>query len=279
MKIIMKALKHLGVSILLIVLFTSCRVNIFSYSDLRPSAYEYPNDTAKAKELLAEMGNAHGNNVWDSILTYQVIFEEESFGFFGKKSTPYKELNMEFNLNFIPKSLTGIMEIKSGKEKGDIWGMQNGKTYQQENGNYMLKQNDAYQFSMRSFQYFIEFPYRIIDAEVVDYIGTKIIEGKSVEGVLVSWKSLEPQKDIDQFVIWLDQKTNLIVEVEYTVRDKFKFAQGTAEFKEYKEFNGLILPSIIASRSNIKKNGYLHVKKISKFTPDVLSIMDLTPLK
>lgn len=274
----MKSLKYLYL-IVFSFGFTSCQVNIFKYSDLRPSVYKYPNDTAKAKKLLEGMGTAHRNHLWDSIETYQVAFEEESFGFFGKKSTPFKELAMEFNLNYIPKTSTGLMEIKSGKEKGEIWGIQDGKTYQRKKENFILKENSAYKFSINTFQYFIEFSNRITEGNIIDYIGTKVIHGKTTEGVIVSWKKLEPQKNIDQFVIWLDTKTNLIVEIEYTVREKFKFAQGTAEFKEYREFNGFLLPTKIASRSNIKKKGYLHVKKITDFTPDLLPADDLTPLK
>lgn len=275
----MKSLKYLCISIISIGLFASCQVNIFSYSDLRPSTYEYPNNIAKGKQLLERMGEAHRNHLWDSIHTYQVDFEEESFGFFGKKSSPFQELAMEFNLNYIPRSSTGYMEIISGIEQGDIWGIQDGRTYQKEGDISMLKENDPYKFSLENFQYFIEFPNRIIEGEIVDFIGTKLINGHTADGVIVSWRSVEPQKEFDQFVIWLDQETYLISEIEYTVREKFKFAQGTAEFTEYSEFNDFLLPATISSRSNIKKQGYLHVKKINDFTPDLRSVDDLTPLE
>ncbi|WP_025739908.1 hypothetical protein [Aquimarina pacifica] len=260
-------------------LFSSCNVNVFKYSDLRPTGYTFPNDTLKAKLLIKEMTIAHKNHLWDDIKTYQVQFEEESFGFFGRRSSPFKELKMDFSLNYIPKTFNGLMEIKSGKEKGDLWGIKDGKTYKRNKENIVFQDNKSYKFSMNTFQYFIEFPNRIIEANIIDYLGTKNIDGKVTEGVIVSWNKLEPQENIDQYIIWLDAKTKRIVLVEYTVREKIKFARGSAYFSNYKEFNGFLLPTKISSKSNIKKNGYLHIKKINNFTPNVLTIDYLKPSK
>ncbi|MEL7532810.1 MAG: hypothetical protein AAFN10_15940, partial [Bacteroidota bacterium] len=126
-------------------------------------------------------------------------------------------------------------------------------------------------------QYFIEFPNRIIEGNVIDYLGKQIIDGVEAEGVIISWNQIEPQKDIDQYAIWLDVKTKRILKVEYTVREKFRFVKGEASFSDYKEFEGFLLPSIIASKSNIKSDGYLHIKKINKFIPDQISMEALQP--
>jgi len=275
----MKLSKNILLLLLAVMLFPGCGVNVFTISDLRPADYEYPNNTARAEQLLMKMKVAHKSHLWDSIGTYQVVFEEESFGFFGEKSSPFKELAMQFNLNYIPGSFTGRMGITSGEEEGVTWGVQDGVTYRVENDKIKIEENDSYEFAMNTFQYFIEFPNRITDGTVIDYVGAKVIDGQTTEGVIVSWNSVEPQEDVDQYVIWLDQQTNRIVEVEYTVREKFKFSKGTAEFSNYKEFNEFLLPATISSRSNIKEDGYLHVKKIMDFTPDVLTVNDLTPLE
>lgn len=262
----------------IVLFFISC-VNVFKYSDLRPEGYAYPNDNVKAKQLLTEMGVAHRNNLWDILDTYNVKFEEESFGFFGKKSSPFKELKMEFSINYIPKTFNGLMEILSGDEKGVIWGVQDGTTYQKTNDNIVIKENDKYEFSINTYQYFIELPNRITEATVIDYAGTKNIEGIKTEGIIASWGTVEPQKNIDQYVIWLDAKTKRIVKVDYTIREKFKFVRGEAFYSDYKDFNGYLLPTKIESKSNIKKDGFLHVKKINEFTPNLLSVDVLKPIK
>ncbi len=274
----MKLRSRLLLILLLIgLLFCGC-VNLFTYADLRSEGYVYPNDISKAKLLMQEMSVAHRNHLWDDIQTYNVQLEEESFGFFGKKSSPFKELDMIFSLNYIPKTFDGLMEIRSGKEKGQFWGVHEGRTYQRIGENVLVKENDAYQFSINTYQYFLELPNRITEATIVDYLGSQTIDGIATDGIIVSWNTLEPQKDIDQFVIWLHSKTKRIVKVEYTIREKFKFVRGEAFYRGYKEYDGFLLPTEIASKSNIKKNGYIHVKQIKEFTPNVLTINELRPL-
>lgn len=269
------------VSITLFILITLTQfgcVNIFQYSDLRPIEYIYPNDVNKAKLLLQEMGIAHRNHLWDSIETYNVDFGEESFGFLGKKSSPFKELNMQFSLSYVPKTEIGLVRILSGKEQGKVWGVQNSDTYQVIDGQIVPTINNEYRFSINAFQYFIELPNRITEATVLDYLGTQIIDGIMTEGIILSWNTLDTQKGIDQYAIWLDSNTKQIVKVDYTIREKFKFVKGEAYYKDYKEFYGFLLPTVIESKSNIKKNGYLHIKKIYGFTPNVLTIDYLQPL-
>lgn len=274
----MKQRAKIVFAVLIGVLVYSGCINVFKYSDLRPEGYSYPNNVSKAKELMREMGVAHRNHLWDSIQTYNVQLEEESFGFFGKKSSPFKELSMKFSLDYIPGTFDGLAEIRSGKEKGVFWGVQEGKTYQRQGENITPEENKSYRFSINTFQYFIEFPYRIMESTALDYLGTDVIDGVAVEGVIASWNTVEPQNEIDQFVVWLDTKTKRIVKVDYTIRAKFKFVRGEAFYKDYKDFNGFLLPSIIASKSNVKKEGYIHVKQIKGFIPNVSTIDYLRPL-
>ena len=79
-------------------------VNILKLSDLQTQGYHYPNNLDKAKLLLKEMGVAHHIHLWDSLETYTVIYEDEFYGFLGKKAHPFKEQNMKFSLNYIPRN-------------------------------------------------------------------------------------------------------------------------------------------------------------------------------
>lgn len=70
----------------------------------------------------------------------------------------------------------------------------------------------------------------------------------------------------------------MIVKVEYTVRDVYKFVTGAAYFQEYKNYNGIILPSTLPVESNLLKKGFLHKMSITNFTPNKISSTLLTPL-
>lgn len=261
-----------------IALITGC-VNIFKVVDLRPDDKNPSSNQEKAKTLLEEMGEAHGINYWDSIQTYNVIFKDEFYGFIGKQAHPFKEQEMTFSLSYIPKTFNGQMEIASGKEKGKIWGIQDWVTYHENDEGVMTqKKNKDMTFWIPTYQYFIELPSRIQEATSIDYIGEKVINGTKTEGVIASWGTTEPQKDIDQYVLWIDAETKRLVKVEYTVRDMYRFITGAASYQEYKDYDGILLPSKMPVESNLMKDKLLHTMSIMEFTADAVSVETLKPL-
>ncbi len=275
---IKKALK-ISICLFGIIAISGC-VNVFKLTDLREDGANEHSNQEKAQQLLEEMGIAHGITYWDSIQTYQVIFGDEFYGFTGKQAHPYKEQKVEFSLNYIPKTFNGQLEILSGKQKGDLWGIQSWETYRKDDdGKISAKKNKDMKFYLPTYQYFIEFPNRIQEATSIDYIGEKIINGIKTEGIIASWNTIEPQKDIDQYLIWIDSDTKRIVKLEYTVRDMFRFISGAAYYQDYKIYNGLLLPSKLPVESNLVKKGLLHTMSIENFTPDLVSVDSLMPLK
>lgn len=251
----------------------------FKLSDLRPEGYQYPNDTLKAKQLFEAMGEAHQIDNWNKLETYNVILEDEFYGFLGKQSNAFPELKMKFSLDYIPKTYDGQLTFLSGVEKDNIWGMQSWKTYYlDKKGQPMLKDSKNMRFYIPTYQYFIEFPSRIQEASIIDYIGTQTINGVKSEGVIASWNTLDPQSDIDQYIVWLDAKTKRIVKIAYTVRDKYRFVSGEASFQDYKDYDGIIIPSTIPVGSNLLKEGYLHKMSFKNFRPNSVSSKSLTPL-
>lgn len=260
-----------------VLLLAGC-VNVFKVIDLRESEENPFSSQEKAKRLMEEMGEAHGIEKWDSILTYNIVFQDEFYGFIGKQAHPFKEQKMTFSLNYIPQTFDGQMEIISGKEKGTVWGIDSWETYfKNDDGNFELKHNKDMVFWIPTYQYFIEFPSRIQEATSIDYIGEKVVNGVKTEGVIASWKTVEPQKDFDQYIIWIDSETKRIVKIEYTVRDMYRFIKGAASFNNYKEFDGMLFPTEMPVESNLTKE-LLHTMSIKGFTPDHISMDSLVPL-
>ncbi len=271
------ALKLLFLLILLLGVF-GC-VNFLKLSDLRSEDYSYPRDIAKAKTLLGQMGEAHQIDNWENLETYNVTYKDEFYGFLGKQAHPFQEQDMTFSLDYIPKTFDGRMEIVSGIEKGKVWGMQDGQTYKVDaSGEVEPKENKDMKFWIPTYQYFIEFPLRIQEATVIDYMGSNVIAGTKVEGVLTSWTTVEPQKKIDQYLIWIDSETKRVVKVEYTVRAAYRFVTGAAFFKDYKDYNGILLPTHMPVESNLLKDGFLHTMRITDFKANKSPAENLRPL-
>lgn len=263
-------------SLILIVLIAGC-VNFIKLSDLRtPTAKSAP-DEQKARQLLEAMGKAHGISNWDSISTYSVRFSDTFFGFIGKSGNPFKSDSTYFQLDYIANSFDGRLQILHGEPKDQIWGVQSWQSYSQNpNQEVQFEKDKDITFWVPTYQYFVEFPLRIQQASAVAYAGESIIDGKQCEGILASWNNIEPQKEIDQYLIWIGKEDKRIVKVEYTIREMFKFLTGAAYFKDYKDYSGILLPSYMPVESNLAKD-FIHKMRILDFTPNSLDSGLLRP--
>lgn len=236
-----------------------------------------PNE-AKAKRLIKEMGTAHGIENWANISTYQIKLDDEFYGFVGKQASPYKEKKASILLDYVPKTFDGRLEILTGKGKGDLSGISDWKTYRKDkNDSIQFKKNKDTEFWLPTYQYFIEFPSKIQEATVFKYLGQKTTDNIQCEVLLASWKTTEAQKDFDQYIIWIDANTKQIVKIDFTIRDIAKFVSGTIHFKNYKTYNGILLPSEMPVSSNLIKKGLLHKMEIFSFTADLTDKKDLQP--
>jgi len=109
------------------------------------------------------------------------------------------------------------------------------------------------------------------------YAGEKTINGTLCEGIVVSWNSVEPQRDIDQYLISLDNKSKRIVKLEYTIREMFNFLTSAAYFNDYKDYDGIILPTRMPVESNLVSEGFLHEMRIKSFRKARISPEELRP--
>lgn len=261
---------------LLIVLMAFGAVRYFTLSDLR-TPYRIPeNDPAKVESLLAAMAQAHQTQRWDSLKSYHVDFSEEFYGLVGKIGNPFSEDHTLLSLKYLPARYTGQLKITNGDEQGPIWGINNGQTYTLDEGGELTIENDlAILFWLPTYQYFIEFPWRIQEATSFQYMGNHEINGQDCEGVLASWNTVEPQRDIDQYIIWISKESKRIVKIEYTIRDMYPFLTGAASFEGYKTFDGILLPTEFPVESNLVSNGLLHTMKIVDFQSNVVEAAEL----
>ncbi|MEO1303316.1 MAG: DUF4292 domain-containing protein, partial [Myxococcota bacterium] len=60
--------------------------------------------------------------------------------------------------------------------------------------------------------------------------------------VYATWNTLEPQDDIDQYVVWIDAETERIRFIEYTVRDMSSSLSATAAYENYELIGDFALP-------------------------------------
>jgi len=266
-----------GIIVLLIMAYGM--LYLFGTTDLRTESVKKDPQEAKAKMLIQEMAKSHMVDNWDSISTYTVRFQEEMFGVLGKSSNPFPEAKSLFDVSYIPNTYDGKLTFVNGKNKGLTWGIQSWETYtSKENENPIFTDDADISFWVPTYQYFIEFPKRILNADAFGYAGEQTINNVACEGVIASWNTIRPQRDIDQYLIWLDKATKRIVMLEYTIRDQYNFITGAAYFNEYKNFDGILLPTKLPVGSNLLGEGeILHQMDIINFTRNILSQKEIRP--
>jgi len=250
-------------------------------SDLRKNISIVDDSSGKARALLESCAKAHGQKAWQDITTYRLEIEDRFFPPMGEFSHPFEEDSIHLMLTYIPNTFSGQMRFLSSRRLGRIWGIQGSKPYWiTKNGRVRKTDSENIKFWLPTYQYFFEFPFRILNADTIAYVGEKMIGENLCNGVFASWNTLSPQKNIDQYLIWINKETKRIEKLEYTIRDAYayNFLTGAIFYKDYKYFdNEILLPTRLPVESNLLKEGFLHEIILHDFEKNYSSVEKLSP--
>ena len=247
--------------ILLLVFLNSC------LSDLRPKEKNGAKDRSiqDSSELLLQAAIQHGYKFWVATPSYSCQITDTFYGSIGKLANPLSGNKAEFKAIYPSGSMNGELEFSSPKGETNTWIYENGKAYLNSKSTKISKKTQSnIAFWVPTYKYFIEFPYRIIEADATKYLGTEDFSGEVCHKVLASWKSVEPQDDIDQYIVWINEKYE-IRRIDYTVREQYKFIKGTAVFEEYVKFHGYDVPAEVHVYSSLTGKKALHHMSFSNY--------------
>lgn len=248
--------------------------------DIRTEEVKSTIEREKGLELLAKMQDAHDIENWKNIGTYSCHIVDEFYGLAGKLGNPFPNNVADFELTAIPYTFTSKATFQDGKWEDKVWGIQSWQTYEVNPGESLIKHNKNHkdiEFWLPTYQYFIEAPLRLPEADIVSYGGERTLDGKIYDIVFISWGTDEPQKDIDQYNIWLDRETHMLKMLHYTVRDANGLVNATMKYETY-EKNGkrILFPSELKSNlSNPEKTKTFHKITIDNIRFDEVEKEDL----
>ena len=252
-------------------------------SDIRTEAAKSSGTTEinlnKGKDLLENIHPGQSPAAWEGIEVYELTLVDEFFGLMGNIASPFPDNRMTAQAVYAPGSYDGKLTFSSGKLKGETWGIQSWKTYTQKNGDKpVFAKHKKAAFWVPTYQYFIELPARIQNATIISYAGEQTFNGQTYDLVYATWKSQEPQKDIDQYMVWINQKTKMMDLVEFTVRDAFGGTTGVAFYEDLQEVTeGLLLPKQISIKTKKENDNLLHQIKLSDFKANHVSVNEVRP--
>jgi len=224
------------------MLLSGCLADIRTV-DLKNEEFTKAN-REKGRNLLQAMAEAHGVQAYQQHKSVSAVLRDEwSNGVAKLFAMPWHANNELVQLDYWINTYDSSLQFKEGKAKGTIWGIQNWATYtrQSKTATPVFKKNKAVKFWLPTIQYFIAMPFAIQEATVVSYAGEATVNDKKYDLVAASWETLAPQKNIDQYLLWINRETKLLDYAQYTVRDMFSFITGTMTYEDYRAVDGVWL--------------------------------------
>ena len=262
---------------LIMVLSSSCLSDLRTKQFRDESNYSEEN-RQKGMEILDRFAATCGATEWKNIQVYEVDFTDDFFGLKGKLANPYAEKSNRFRLRYVPGQALGELKFTIGKQKSFRWAYQEDQQYtlNPTETKAVAKKNKKIKFWLPTYQYFVEFPFRIRDAELIYYMEERKYGLNMYDLVFVSWRSPKPQKTLDQYIIWVNRSTGFADKIQYTIRDQSGILKGTAIIDEYRNYNGIFLPRIWKVYLNEKSTRPLHIMRLLNLRTNSFSSKELT---
>ncbi len=233
----------------------------------------------KGKVLMDNIHAGQHPDTWKDIEVYEVTLNEQFYGLMGSVANPFPEKKIQAQCVYAPGTYDGKMTFQQGKLENMTWGIQSWKTYTQSAGEEaVFEKHKKGAFWIPTYQYFMELPARIQNGSILTYAGEASHDGKTYDLVYATWKEQGPQKDIDQYMIWINKENKLVEIVEYTVRDFFSNVTGVAFYEGLHEVKGgLMMPNAISIKGNKDKKALLHQMQLSDFKVNHIPISAVRP--
>jgi len=258
--------------LILSLIFSSCKLADIRTDSLKASP---TSNNQKGKTLLKEAHIAMGLDKLVNYQTYTVAYEEQYYGI-GKFINKFNINPVQLTIDYIPQKFIGKVTVNNGRKKGNQYFYNKGKTYYK---TVKGKEGERHKIAKKwihTHQYFLEFPLRIQEATAITYAGDTIVNNKEYHLVLASWNTIEPQKDIDQYLIAINKKTNFIDFMQFTVRNFTGFAVSTAKYNSFIEKEGVFFPSNISVHGKKYNSSKLYEIRIQELKFDKVDKSTIT---
>ena len=215
-------------------------------SDLRPKGIIYPeNAEAKGRKWLAEAAAAQGGNALRSHTNISFWMSDEWPGWMMRMlAMPWPQNKQTMRADIQVGTDNSRLTFVGGPQDGEGWGIQQWVTYRFNSEGKLDfdppdKADSKIKFWLPTNLYFPFLAWRLQEATWIRSIGSEKIGKRSYHKVFVSWDTDEPQKNIDQYIVYIDEETHLIQWVRYTVRDMMGPASGLLHYSEYESVGHL----------------------------------------
>lgn len=208
-------------------------------------------DYQKGKQLISDLEEASGGK--DSWSLYQTARFVQTADWYDRlKISHWDTVPQRFEMtSYLPGDDASLI-LLNGPNRGEFWGIEGGKTYTWgADSSKIFAENERHAQKLVFKSYWFQFPFRIWEADIVAFSGTREVDGKQYETVFASWGSEEANRDFDQFILYLDPETKLCEYLYFTVRDALQPIHLNARFSDFRSVGAMKLPFLQEVRYGI----------------------------
>lgn len=238
-------------------------------TDLRPEVIEEGGITeasaAEARAWVDRMIAAHGGlDAWMAHRDATVVLTDTWPGWLTRTAAmPWPDDGQKMALSLLLGTDDARLDFVGGEWDGRAWGVQHWQTWQADKGGApVFEPDDDVKFWVPTVAYFFALPFRIGEASVLGYGGERVIDGRPHAVVYATWGSAEPQDDIDQYVLYIDQETHRLTWSHFTVRDLVLADAGAVHYTDMREVEGIVVPFEMRIVGDVGGDDTLHVMAI-----------------
>ncbi|MEO9513616.1 MAG: hypothetical protein ABJN84_03340 [Flavobacteriaceae bacterium] len=282
-----KTITKLGLFFISVIFLQSCAFDLQT-GIIKKEGVTSMNEE-KGKQILNAVWKQQGYDKLDQSTVYSFEARDKWKGMLGKIGQIWPEMTMDLEAKYLTGTFDGQIKYLNGREKGNVIGLQDWNYYEISNGKTTFldkdhRKNRRKVFGIAAFQYFTEMVSRLRTAPIISYAGEKDFRGQSYHLVFCTWESTKAHKEHDQYLVWINKKTNTMDIVQYTLRDNYlkmpgaQMMGGAIEFSNLKSVDGVMIPFtqyMYAIKPRKKTKRYLHKLELSSFSFDAFDKNEL----
>lgn len=282
-------MKYINVMLIMAaIVLHSCKANLLP-SSVKKNTNQIELEE-KGKALLEASSKAQGFDHFNKHEVYEFVTEDHWQGPMAGMGKLWSNKKTRMLFRYVPNTFDATVEFLDGKKKNKVAGLQSWNYYEKESNqseaNFNVKSNARYIFGMAAFQYFTEISQRLSNAPIIRYAGEKQFKGTEYELVYVTWESIKPNKDYDQYIVYINKNTKVIEYLSYTLRDNYlkmpgaAVFYGTVHFDNYQEVDGFMVPFeqyVFLGKPKKNDQKYIHKLTLESFQFDGFDAKELYP--
>lgn len=277
-----KRLRRLTVAALLALGIGLVATKLLRPSDLRPESVKAgisDDATREARRILAALVTRYGglDRHRQHRVTQVEYTDEWPSDIIRRVGSPWQR-GERLRFTFANGTDNSRLDFLDGPRQGQSWGIQQWQTYTVRGGQRTFSASKDIKFWLPTIEYFLELPFRIGEAQIAAHAGTRVLANQTYDLLYLTWGRAAPQRDVDQYLLWVRRSDGILEFVEYTVRDIAPFMVGCIHYEDLRELDGILLPFRMTLADCPGKPGMLHRQMVeaARILPD-LPVRELVP--